>query len=418
VFDQLFECPRAIARHRGGPLPEERLRYLGHLAGQGMARATLREAANYLLIVADYLRLSDRPVEAIGLDEIDQKATLWDERLPKPLDGRHHRKSRSLFLSHATRFLRFLGRLRTPPPRPRPYADRIEAYADYMRREQGLSPNTIRQRCWAVERFLERLDAPGHSLSEVTPGQIDTALVQRITDGGYARVTVQDLACSLRAFFRFAQAQGWCRHGLAETIRAPRVFAQEGLPSGPSWEDVQRLIATAEGDEPKAIRDRAILLLLAVYGLRAGEVIRLRLEDFDWEREVLSVTRSKSQRPQIYPLSRPVGDAVLRYLREGRPRSSFREVFLTLHAPMGPLSGGALGSVVRTRLHGLGVSLAHYGAHALRHACAAHLLSEGLSLKEIGDHLGHQHPDSTRVYAKVDLAGLRQVADFDLGGLQ
>src|SRR5205085_1613427 len=147
----------------------------------------------------------------------------------------------------------------------------------------------------------------------------------------------------LRAFFRYAHKRGWCRSGLAEAIQAPRVFTDRTLPCGPSWADVRRLLATAEGDEPKAVRDRAILLLLAVYALRAGEVRRLRP---------------------------------------------------------------------------LGVTLPHYGAHALRHACATHLLSEGLSLKEIGDHLGHQHPDATRTYAKVDLAGLRQVAGFDLGGLQ
>ena len=102
---------------------------------------------------------------------------------------------------------------------------------------------------------------------------------------------------------------------------APRVFTHEGLPIGPSWDDVKRLLAAAEGDRPADIRDRALLMLLAVYGLRAGEVAALRLEDFDWEREVLSVPHSKSQRPRTYPLCRPVGDAVLRYLREVRPRS-------------------------------------------------------------------------------------------------
>ena len=102
---------------------------------------------------------------------------------------------------------------------------------------------------------------------------------------------------------------------------APRVFTHEGLPIGPSWDDVKRLLAAAEGDRPVDIRDRALLMLLAVYGLRAGEVTALCLKDFDWEREVLSVPHSKSQRPRTYPLCRPVGDAVLRYLREVRPRS-------------------------------------------------------------------------------------------------
>lgn len=207
-------------------------------------------------------------------------------------------------------------------------------------------------------------------------------------------------------------ARAWRRRS-----KAPRLFALQSLPSGPSWDDVGRLLAMAEGDQATDIRDRAILMLLAIYALRAGEVNRLRLEDFDWEREVVSVSASKTRRMRTYPLTRPVGDAVLRYLKEVRPHSVHREVFLTLRAPIRPLRQ-ALGSIVAKRLRALNLSLPHYGPHALRHACAAHLLACGLSLKEIGDHLGHaDYEQATRIYAKVDLAGLRQVAELDLGGL-
>jgi integrase len=180
---------------------------------------------------------------------------------------------------------------------------------------------------------------------------------------------------------------------------------------------LQQLLATTDTQRLTDIRDRAVLILLAVYGLRAGEVIRLRLEDFDWQREVLTLTRPKTQRVHSFPLSRCVGDAVLRYLQHARPRCGLREVFLCRNAPFRPLKLGALGQIVRRRLSALGVVLPHCGPHALRHACASHLLSQGLSLQEIGDHLGHHHPDATAIYAKVDLAGLRDVADFDLGGL-
>jgi integrase/recombinase XerD len=158
-------------------------------------------------------------------------------------------------------------------------------------------------------------------------------------------------------------------------------------------------------------------MLLAVYGLRRGEVVALRLEDFDWEGEMLIVRHGKRQRPRSYPLCRSVGDAVLRYLREARPRSTCRELFLRLRAPLRPLSPVGLGCVVRSRLLASSVKSAHYGPHSLRHACASHLLAQGLSLKEIGDHLGHQSPETTRIYAKVDLVGLRAVANLDLEGL-
>ena len=185
---------------------------------------------------------------------------------------------------------------------------------------------------------------------------------------------------------------------------------------GPSWDDVRRLLAMTEGDRRSDIRARPILMLFAIYGLRRGEVSRLRLEDFDWEHEVFRVVSSKTGRIRIYPLTRTVGDAILRYLQEVRPRSSQRELFLSLHPPFRPLRTSP-SEMVGDRLRSLGVSLPHYGPHALRHACAARLLATGLSLKEIGDQLGHVNPDSTRVYAKVDLVGLREVADFELGGV-
>jgi len=199
---------------------------------------------------------------------------------------------------------------------------------------------------------------------------------------------------------------------------APRVYRYAALPAGPSWAEVERVIAAASGDKPAEIRARALLLILAVYGLRCGEVVALRLEDFDWEREMLTVPSGKRQRPRIYPLCRSVGDAILRYLREARPPSTHREVFLRVRAPFHPMRGSTLTSLVRQRLLAAGVQSPHHGPHALRHACATHLLMQGLSLKEIGDQLGHHSPEATRTYAKVDLTALRSVADVDLEGLR
>ena len=242
-------------------------------------------------------------------------------------------------------------------------------------------------------------------------------LAQKVRNNQYSRVGIRRWASAMRPFFRFAEGRGWCCRGLADAIKTPPVFRHEGLPLGPSWDDVNRLLAAAKSDCPVDIRDRALVLLLAVYGLRAGEVTTLRLDDFDWERELLTVPHGKRQRPRTYPLCRPVGDAVLRYLQKVRPRANRREVFMTLLAPFRPLHSASVGGMVSRRLHALGLTLPHYGAHALRHACATHLLAQGLSLKEIGDHLGHQSPEATRIYAKVDLAALRMVGDFTLEDL-
>jgi integrase len=160
-----------------------------------------------------------------------------------------------------------------------------------------------------------------------------------------------------------------------------------------------------------------MLLLFAVYGFRLSEVRGLKLNDLDWEKERIVIRRSKLRKTQEFPLMREVGDAILRYLKEVRPKSRHREVFLSLRQPYRPLSRGGLSTMVQKRMHELNGGFTRFGPHSLRHACAAHLLAEGLTLKEIGDHLGHVSVAATKMYAKVDLRGLREVAALNLSEL-
>ena len=399
MFDQLYTSPVAVARHRSGPLLEERLAYLSHLADQGYTLNGLRKKARGLLVITRLLRLTNRSRKPLTLSEVKRK-TANKERL---------------YLT-AVRWLRLMGRLQERPASLTPCAKKIKAFADYMEHEAELSPATVHGRRWWVKQFFEQLPVKGGSLHAVTPRRIDGAFQKLLEPRGYSRKSVRGCAHALRAFFRFAEAQGWCRKGLAASIQAPRVYTQESLPLGPSWDDVRRLLAMTEGDRPHNIRARPMLMLLAIYGLRAGEVNRLRLDDFDWEHELFRVVSSKTGQLRTYPLTRSVGDSILRYLKEVRPRSPHREVFLSRNPPFRPVRM-SLGIMVRRRLRSLHVSPPHSGPHALRHACATRLLATGLSLKEIGDQLGHADPESTRIYAKVDLAGLREVADFDVGGI-
>jgi integrase len=137
----------------------------------------------------------------------------------------------------------------------------------------------------------------------------------------------------------------------------------------------------------------------------------------DWAAETIHVTRPKMRRAQSYPMSVPVGEAILHYLRRARPRSRHRALFLTIQAPFRPLSGPSITAMVRMRLTKQDVQLNRRGAHCLRHACAGQLLEAGFTLKQIADHLGHRSMDTTRIYTKIDLHGLRQVAEINLGAL-
>jgi len=416
MFDQLFSRPRAVRRYRSAPLLEPRLRFLHHCGAQGATTATLRKIAFYQCVISRLIDLQS--AGTFRVEQIRQAAQQWTARTPTHHAQKDGAASRVAFLSIAIGWLSFLNRLTTPPTPACPGAGFVTAFADYMRSERGLSPLTLYTRCKRLEEFLGRWCPDTRALQEVTITQIDQAIAQKGTQDGCTRASIRTYAYVLRSFFRYAETRNGCAPGLAAGILPPRVYTGERLPAGPTWDQVQRLCAGAEGDMRAQIRDRAILLLFAVYGWRVGEVRRLQLEDLDWNTEAIRVTRSKPQlRIQTYPLVRTVGDAILRYLQTTRPRCEARQVFLSLKAPIRPLGNSALWQIVSRRLRPLGLGLAHQGPHALRHACATHLLNQGLSMKEIGDHLGHRNPAATRVYAKVDLVGLRQVADFSLEGL-
>ena len=415
MFKKLFTRPTVLSRHSEAPLAKERSGYLDQLADQGWCHRVIRQTAAYLLVITDLLCLGDHPDRIISAGQIEEAAKHWATRREKRKNYKPGRNSKRTFISKAICWLEFIGRLERRSDRVSRFEPWLMDFDDYMLKERGLSVATRLSRRWFINRFLTKMVAVGDSLTGITITDIDSCLQSLGKHDGYSRLTLQGVVGCLRPFFRYGATRGWCRKGLAEAIRSPRVYRLASLPTGPSWEDVNRLLALTEGNKRKDIRDRAILMLLAIYGLRAGEVKRLRLEDFDWKAELLSVACTKTRKKRIFPLSRPVGDAVLRYITQVRPRTPYREVFLSLSAPIQPV--GDLGPIVRKRLRRLGVVTAHYGPHALRHACATHLLSEGLSLKQIGDHLGHSHPGTTSVYAKVDIAGLRQVADLNLGEL-
>ena len=364
-----------------------------------------------LLTVAEAVHLHGGRVSSTRL-----KSLLFRHiRLSKGRPPSEH--TTSLLLRFGEDWLRSMGALLPEAGRPLRVARELSAFTEYMRVERGLSPVTIATREERMRWFFASLPSRVRSLGEVTVGHID-AFLEAEAHHGWSRSSLHALGSSLRSFFRYAAQQGWCRSSLALSIDLPRLYGLEDVPKAPTMYEVNHLLeATASGNDPVNIRDHAILSLLIHYGLRRGEVERLTLDDMDWVAETIHVTRPKLRRPQCYPLSVPVGEAILRYVREVRPRCSHRAVFLTIKAPFRPLSGNSISAMVRMRLTEQGVKLNRVGAHCLRHACASQLLDAGFTLKQIADHLGHRSMNSTRIYTKIDLRGLRQVAEFDLGAL-
>lgn len=413
MFERLYKNPDTCSCHRSAPFLQERERYLESLRQRGYSKRSLRQIAAKLLVVIR--ELGPDAVRRADVAEIKAAA----ERFKK---GRRCRASHpepkrpgEYFKCFATDWLRFLGWLHEPTPVPLPYAPFLEDFCMWMRDERNLAPETIKTKRGYVDELLRWHHARGGKTQDLGLLDVDAFLSEYGTKR-WSRRTVASSADSLRAFFRFGALRGWWCPSIAEAIEGPIVYREENLPSGPSWDDVGRLLASLKPDDPTDTRDRAMILLLAVYGLRAGEVARLSLDDIRWEQKELLVHRSKSGARQKYPLVASVAEALWIYLRI-RPNCSLSEVFVTTRAPFKPVSRHVIYNSVANRLISLGVHLNHRGPHSLRHACAARLVSRGLSLKEIGDHLGHRSSAATRIYAKVDLPHLREVASFDLGGL-
>lgn len=413
MFDLLF-CRRSTrAKHASAPFAEERSRYLKYCMERGDSRWTMSRKAHDLLwfslklTAPTGLNLSIEQVRSFVLEGADCDG-LRGPRLALS-------STRNRVVGHACAWLRYLGSLRESIESI-PFESRLDEYCNWALGERGLTVASVDRFGRSITAFLHWFAALERPLDSVDINDVDAYLaVGKVR--GWARVTQCNVVYALRAFFRYGAEQGWCSPRLATTIRGPRIYALERLPAGPVWSDVQRLLTGLQTSRATDIRDRAILMLFAIYGFRASEVATLRLDDIDWGHDRLRIARAKRREAQIYPLLPSVGKALVEYLKSVRRTTSHREVFQTVASPYRPLSCSGLYDIVSSRLKALNVQCAHRGPHSLRHACATRLIAKGLSLKEIGDHLGHRSTSSTRVYAKVDLPGLREVAAFDLGEL-
>jgi site-specific recombinase XerD len=414
MFEDIF-FPRTAAQQRAAPLAEQRAGYLRYLKEIGTRRATLRKCANDHLNLVCHLGIQDS--DRFSIQGIEAAATIWSKPNGRRCKEAATAKARQRFVSHGVGLLHYLGWFEGPEDSRHPHGVKLLIFENWLRGECGLSGATIDTYCRAADHFLVWLAARGAPMSTIEMVDIDEIIAGEHSRGAWSRRTIHDFAQRLRSFIGFAEKQGWCRPGLAAGIMAPRYMADETVPKGIKREDVERLLVSVQGERPVDKRDRAILMLLVAYGLRASEVAGLQIDNLDWENGILRVRCPKPGRTHLWPLSPAVGNAILDYMRDARPTGFGPSLFFTSYAPIRPLGRKAFCKIVHDRLARIGVVHGRRGPHALRHAAAQHLLDQGMSMKVIGDFLGHRNPSSTAIYAKVNLAALREVATLDLEGL-
>lgn len=290
-------------------------------------------------------------------------------------------------------------------------------YETWLREERGLAKASIDAFLWEARCFLTwQLDRSGvESLDGLIVGDIDSYM--HLRGSKLMRSSLKCTAERLRSLLRYLHRTARVAADLSPHIISPRLYAYEGVPSILERDQITAVLASTSMDTTVAgLRDHAILQLLATYGLRAGEVRNMRIEDIDWRAEVVRVRHSKTQAYTLLPLLEPVGEAILVYLRSGRPATDAREIFIRTRAPYRKLD--KLYSLVRRRLRDAGVNpLGRCGPHIFRHARATELLRAAVPKKVIGDLLGHRSTGSTDPYLKLATEDLRAVA-LDVPGTE
>jgi site-specific recombinase XerD len=310
----------------------------------------------------------------------------------------------------ARRFADYLGRLGVAPSLPSAsptvVPELLVAFNNWMTRHRGLKSPTIKRYERLVNELMPALGAD--------PAIYDAALVREVVvqrvkrlSSGYAKTYVD----ALRAFLRFLAATGRCRPYLDRAVPTVPEWKLSALPHYLESDDIERIIASCDLSKAFGIRDRAILLLLARLGLRAGDIMSMRLHDLDWDAGTVRVL-GKGRREVSLPLPQDAGDALIEYLANVRPKAATDRVFLCANAPVRPFATSAsVCDVVRLALQRAGiVNPPSKGAHLLRHSAATAMLRSGVSLDVIRTVLRHESPDMTAYYAKVDTELLGRIA--------
>ena len=331
-----------------------------------------------------------------------------------PGGRRLHRVSKR-YVSRVCRFVYFLAEngvipASAPPAVGPPMQPRAVEFLEWLRHHRGLSERTIKLRGHVLRRLLLAL---GDDPATYDAGCVRRIIVEEAERG--SRASIGTVTTTLRGYLRFLATQDACSPWLYQAVPTVPHWRLSTLPRYLPMADVERLIASCDPAMPSGVRDKAILLLLARLGLRAGDVLAMRFDDISWEEGTIQV-RGKGRREICLPLPQDAGDALLDYVTRGRPNAGYGRIFLRTLAPFRPLSNVA--GIVRWGLRRAGITDApSRGARLLRHSAATSMLRAGATLDAIGAVLRHRSPDTTVHYAKADLHMLRPIAQAWLGDI-
>ena len=406
MLTDYFKSPLTLERYRSGLIGPHLDAFTAWLDEHGYRRISIRRHVREVVHFAAWAKTAGIPVEGLNRDALDRLHFYLAKReLLRYRNGGHQRLYQSAYVFvgffEATGVVCELTPSTTTPSQ----AERLWCeFTEWMRAQRGTMNSTLTSYRLPIAALLQNL---GTDPRAFTAERLRHFLLRQVKQS--SQVQSKNLATALRMFLRFLIARGDCATGLDYAIPTVARWRLAALPKYLPADAVERLIHSCDPASTLGARDRAILLLIARLGLRAGDVSALKFRDLHWSEAALIVS-GKNRCETRLPLPQDVGDAILHYLRHARPPVSSDRVFITTTAPRTPISRQVVGRAVRRALRRTGISAPTEGAHLLRHSAATSLLHDGTSLSAIGALLRHTSIDTTTVYAKVDVGLLSEIA--------
>jgi len=404
MLDKFYSDARAISRHRAGMFGAYIDGFTTRRSSDGYTLNSVRDDVSTVSRFGRWLTMRRLPIAAIS-----EKIIADFYGIPHVPTWRQHGSNAALHVLLAQLRRAGVSTEAVPPSDPNVVEQLTMEFGRYLREERSLAEATIVNYCPEVARFISgRFGAGSIELANLCVADLHSFVSLHARD--YSTRRVQLMLTALRSFLHFLYLRGDIDSRLDEHVPTAPNWRQTKLPKYLSDDDIERVLASCDRDSAIGQRDYAILLLLARFGLRAGEVVSLELDDIQWETAEISVCGKGKQRKR-FPLPDDVGEALASYLKNARRSSPLRRVFLCAKAPYQGLGNSStLDTIVRNALLRAGLDPPFKGAHLFRHSLATKMLRNGATLSEIGQILHHTSPDTTSIYAKVDVTGLRSLA--------
>jgi integrase/recombinase XerD len=308
------------------------------------------------------------------------------------------------------RYLAANGLMMGSPPTARatsPISVLVEEYVNHLCEARGLAASTVSQHRYTAQCFLKHLSQERRALKNIQARHLESYIAK--AGKRLSRASLQQDIGALRGFLRFLAMEGRVSVGIGDEIDTPRVHRLEQLPRALPWETVRALLRSVDRTSAMGLRDYAMFLLIATYGLRVSEIVTLTLDDFRWRQGILRIHQGKTASLLELPLTNEVSSAIVKHLKRTPPAKPYRRIFLRMRAPIGALKPTAVSQAFRSLVQKSGLRISPHGAHCLRHSLATHLLKSGTPLKTIGDILGHRAAESTSTYLRLATGDLREV---------